>query len=220
MTYLEMVNEVLKRLREAEVTAVSDTTYSELMGAFVKQAYVRVANAYEWPQLDETDDASISATDTSYTITSGDSGEGVHDIHSVFNVTTEKFLFPRPYKWVRDRLTDNTDQEEPLFYAYGGETADGTTTIHFYRTSNDSYTIRTSFNRKPDLKNTLSDSTFIKLPEMPIILAAYALAVSERGEDGGTTFNEADAEARMSLSDTIALYAGNLDSCSMNWVVN
>ncbi len=47
------------------------------------------------------------------------------------------------------------------------------------------------------------------MPEMPVILKAWALAVSERGEDGSATYNELDHQARESLSDAIALYDSN-----------
>ena len=219
MTYLEIVNEVLRRLREDTVSTATESTYSKMIGSFVKQAYIDCANAYEWPQLDETQNASISASDSSFTITSGDSGEGVHDIHSVYNVTEETWLRPKSYKYIRDKLTSDDDQSTPIFYAYGGETADGTTTIYFYPISDASYTLKVSYNRKPDVNNTFSDSTFIKIPEIPIILKAYALAVSERGEDGGAGYNEIDLQANMALGDAIALYESNNNYENSCWHV-
>jgi hypothetical protein len=209
MTYLEIVNEVLSRLREDTVSAVSNTTYSQLIGRFVKQAYIEASNAYEWPELDGTDDTAIAASDTSWTITTGDTGEGIFDIHSVFNVTDDCFLKKATYKWIRDKLSDDTTQNRPTHFAYGGETADGTTTLHLYPTSDGTRTLRTSYNRKPDLNNTFNDSTVILMPELPVILRAWALAISERGEDGGSTYNEVDQSARESLSDAIALYDSN-----------
>lgn len=35
-TYLNIVNEVLRRLREDEVTSVAQNTYSKMVGDFVK----------------------------------------------------------------------------------------------------------------------------------------------------------------------------------------
>ena len=168
-----------------------------------------MANAYQWPELDNTDDASIVSTDTSYTITTGDTGEGIHDIYSVYNVTKEYYLTSRPYGWIRDQLTMDTQTGNPMYFAYGGETSDGTTTIYLYPTSDGSYTIRTSYNKKPDLNNTFNDSTYISMPELPVILRAYAMAISERGEDGGNSYSEIDMMAREALSDSIALYMKN-----------
>lgn len=211
MTYLEIVNEVLRRLREDTVTSVTNTDYSRLIGAFVKQSYMDCANAYDWPEFDETVDSNITASATSFTISSGDSGEGIYNIHSIYNVTDECFMKAVNYRWLRDKLSVDDDQNKPVYYAYGGEKTDSTTTIHIYPASDSSYTLRTSFNRKPDVNNSFENSTVIKLPEMPIILKAYALAVSERGEDGGIGYAEADMMARESLSDAIALYNGNTE---------
>ena len=42
MTYLELVNDVLIRLRETTVSTVSETTYSALIGKFVNDAKRRL----------------------------------------------------------------------------------------------------------------------------------------------------------------------------------
>lgn len=218
MTFLEIVNEVLKRLREDTVTVVSSTTYSTLIGMLVKQAYVEASNAYQWPQLDETQDVAVVANDSSFTVT-GDSGEGIAQIYSVYNVTDEIYINPMPYKVLRDRLTDDTDSSQPRFYAYAGQTAASTSTFYIYPKSDSSYTFRVSYSRKPDLSNTIDDSTFIKIPEMPIILRAWALAISERGEDGGSLYNEVDQSAQSALSDAIALFDSNTGYENSVWCV-
>ena len=38
MTYLNLVNNVLRRLREDEVSSVTDNTYSKMVGDFVNDA--------------------------------------------------------------------------------------------------------------------------------------------------------------------------------------
>lgn len=218
MTYLEIVNEVLKRLREDTVTSVSDSSYSTLIGMFVKQAYQECSNAYQWPQLDETQDVAIVANDTSFTITT-DSGEGIGQIYSIYNVTDEIYMSPMAYRELRDRLTDDTDTHQPRFYSYIGQTAASTSTFYFYPKSDASYTLRVSYSRKPDLSNTMDDSTFVKIPEMPVILRSWALAISERGEDGGALSNEVDMMFMNSLADSISLYESNNPCNNLSWVV-
>ena len=218
MTYLELINEVLKNLREDEVTSSTSSAYTKLIGFFIKQAYVECANAYQWPQLYETQDVAISADDTSFTIT-GDSGEGVFDIESVYSTTNKNFLRANSYKNLRDRLSYDTNTNTCSEYAYGGETSDGTTTIYLFPTSSGSDTLRVNYNRKPDLSNTFSDSTFIKLPELPIVLKAWARAVSERGEDGGMSSNEIEIQAQIALSDSIALHESNNNASNTYWNV-
>ena len=46
MTYLEMVNDVLVRLREPVVTTVSETTYSALIGKFVNDAKRQIEDTF------------------------------------------------------------------------------------------------------------------------------------------------------------------------------
>jgi hypothetical protein len=52
-----------------------------------------------------------------------------------------------------------------------------------------------------------SDATVFSVPTKPIELLAYALAVEERGEDGGASPVSAFARAQNSLQDAIALDA-------------
>ena len=51
MTYLELVNNVLRRLRETEVTTVQSTSYSKLIGDIVNDAKRLVEDAWDWKVL-------------------------------------------------------------------------------------------------------------------------------------------------------------------------
>jgi hypothetical protein len=53
-TYIQLVNEVLVRLREREVTSVNDTAYSKLIGRFVNDAKRQAEDAYNWNALSTT----------------------------------------------------------------------------------------------------------------------------------------------------------------------
>ena len=61
MTYLELVNDVLIRLRESAVTTVGETTYSSLIGKFVNDAKRQIEDSYNWNVLGQT----ITVTTTS-----------------------------------------------------------------------------------------------------------------------------------------------------------
>ena len=54
MNYVQLVNSVLRRLRETEVSSVSDNAYSKLIGEFVNDAKRQVEDAYAWNALSET----------------------------------------------------------------------------------------------------------------------------------------------------------------------
>ena len=47
-TYLELVNDVLIRMREPQVTSVSENTVSSLVGKYINDAKRQVSDAYDW----------------------------------------------------------------------------------------------------------------------------------------------------------------------------
>ncbi len=54
MTYLEIVNKVLKRLREPTVASVSENSYSSLIGDLVNVAKREIEDAWNWSTLRTT----------------------------------------------------------------------------------------------------------------------------------------------------------------------
>ena len=69
MTYLNLVNNVLRRLREEEVTSVAQTTYSKLVGDFVNDAKKAVEDAWDWSSLRTTLTISTTANVFNYVMT-------------------------------------------------------------------------------------------------------------------------------------------------------
>ena len=54
MTYLNLMNNVLRRLREEEVTTVNESTYSKMVGDFINDAKTTVEQSYDWSALRKT----------------------------------------------------------------------------------------------------------------------------------------------------------------------
>ena len=69
MTYLQLVNSVLRRLREDEVTSVSQNSYSKLIGEFVNDAKRSVEDAYDWTALRTTLTVTTDDTTFNYVLT-------------------------------------------------------------------------------------------------------------------------------------------------------
>lgn len=53
-TQLSVVNKVLQRLREAQVSTVTQTEYSLLIAAFVNEAMTMIQEAHDWSALEHT----------------------------------------------------------------------------------------------------------------------------------------------------------------------
>ena len=66
MTYLELVNDVLVRLREPTVTTVVLNSYSTLIGKFVNDAKRQIEDAFAWNVLGTTITVTTTASTASY----------------------------------------------------------------------------------------------------------------------------------------------------------
>lgn len=201
-TYLEVVNKVLKRLRKATVASVTTNSYSTLIGELVNDAMREVEDAHDWSRLQQTINVTTSASTTQYSITgAGDRFRMMDDV--IWNDTEEFYLKTRPIRWIRMmNRDDDVTNEIPHFYAFDGEDTSGDPTISIYPPPDGAYTFNVDV-IVPSAELT-ANSDEINIVWWPIYLRALAMAVSERGEDGGTSYSEYDAEARNALADATA----------------
>lgn len=203
MTYLELVNKVLLRLREDTVATVNQTAYSSLIGEFVNDAFRQVEDAWDWSALRTTLTVTTSADIFNYILTnSGNRGK----ILDVINDTSNFFIKYKDQHWFNNTFL-NTDPAtgSPQYFTFNGVDANGDTQVDLYPIPNGTYTLR--FNmilRSPELT---SDTDEIVVPTLPIIHLAVALATRERGESGGNMTPELFLSADRMLSDAIALDA-------------
>lgn len=204
MTYLEIVNNVLRRLREEEVTTVTQSTYSKMVGDFVNDAKKIVENAWEWSQLEQV--TTLSTTQGDYTYSLPDSKNRVN-IQSVLNDTSNVFLEYRPKVWFDEKLYINEPVNgSPEYYTFDGFDGSQDAQLSLYPVPDGVYSIRvTTVENNGDLSN---DSDVLYIPSSPVLHLALALLSRERGETGGTSTPEYFALADKYLSDAIAMDAG------------
>ena len=69
MTYLEAINNVLRRLREDEVTTTSETSYSALIGDLVNDAKKLVEDSWTWSSLRSTIQVPTAVGQAEYSLT-------------------------------------------------------------------------------------------------------------------------------------------------------
>lgn len=211
-TYLQLVNDVLERLRESTVAAVSTNDYSLLIGKFVNDAKRQVENAWKWDCLYTTLTVTTASGTSTYTVTG--SGRVPKDVQ--VNDSTNGFTLQNvPRQWIIDQQQLTTVQNgQPVYYAWNG--TDGTDSkIELFPTPDGIYTLKVNaYVPQADLS---ADATVVTAPCCAITAGAYARAVVERGEDGGLSGSEAYALYKAILSDQIALDASR--QCENNeWV--
>jgi hypothetical protein len=214
MTYLELVNNVLKRLRERTVNSVSESSYSELIGVLVNDAKSEVENAWNWSALRNTLTLTTSSGIFNYEL------NGTGNNFSVMDVVSEDGNYFMEYRTQHDfnqfYLNQTPTSGIPRYYNFNGVSSDGDTLVDVYPKPDAVYTIYFNIiQRTEDLTNN-SDS--LTVPSQPVLLLAYAKAVEERGEDAGMSSTSAYATAQRVLNDAIAQDAQRHTE-ELEWVV-
>jgi len=206
MTYLNIMNNVLRRLREEEVNSVNDSTYSKMAGDFINDAKTIVEQAADWSALRETIIKTTEAQAGSEELTLTGSGDDVK-VLSVINDTQNCFMEYQTKDWFNDRRYVSTETSgAPKYYTFNGiASASGDTKVLVSPKPDGAYDLRFDvIKRQVDLS---LDGDELLIPEKPVIHLAVALLARERGETGGTSTAEYFSIADRYLSDAIAIDA-------------
>jgi hypothetical protein len=201
MTYLELVNDVLIRLRESTVSTVGETTYSSLIGKFVNDAKRQIEDSYTWNALAQTVTITTTSGVSSYALTGAGQKFRVTD---AINTTSVITLDNITVADMNRKLNFGTpSQSIPSEFCYNGVDGNGDTKVDLFPVPNGVYTLL--FDLIIPQANLSADGTSVKVLDYLVTQSAYARALIERGEDGGTNSTEAYALFRGMLSDAIAM---------------
>jgi hypothetical protein len=203
MTYLNLMNNVLRRLREEETSSVTSPTYVKMVGDFINDAKTLVGQAADWSALRETITISTTASDNTYSLTGG--GDNIK-VMSMLNDTQNCFMEYQTKDWFNEQLYISSAAEgTPRYFTYNGLDSNGDTQILVGPTPDAVYSIRVdTVKRQADLS---ANDDVLLIPAQPVIHLAVALLARERGETGGTSTAEYFQIADKFLSDAIAIDA-------------
>jgi len=201
MTYLELVNDVLIRLRETTVSTVSETSYSTLIGKFVNDAKRQIEDAFAWNVLGTTITLSTTSGTYSYSLTG--SGQKFQVI-DVINVTSNVGMKNIDFASMNRKQNFSTPVSGiPSEFAFDGVDGSYDTKVTLYPRPDGVYSI--PFSLTVPQATLASDSTVVLVPDVLVVQNAYSRALIERGEDGGMNSSEAYLLYKSMLSDYIAL---------------
>lgn len=203
MTYLNLVNNVLRRLREDSVSSVNETSYSSLIGDLVNDAKRMVEDAWDWSALRTTLTVNTVNGTFNYILVGSQNRIKLLDVlndtsnivmkYGTASVFNERYLISEPFDGA------------PEYYSFNGIDSNGDTQVDLYPTPDGVYALR--FNCVLRTDDLSADTDELTIPATPVIHAALAMAARERGETGGTSAPEYFAVADKYLSDAIALDA-------------
>lgn len=201
MTYLELINDVLIRLREPVVTTNTQTDYSTLIGKFVNDAKNQIEDSFAWNVLGQIVTVTTASATASYSLT----GAGQKfQIQDAINVTSNIGLMNISFvEMNRKQNFTPLVNSIPTEFAFDGVDGNYDTKVTLYPVPDGVYSIKFALTI-PQAKLS-SDSTVVLVPDVLVTQSAYARALVERGEDGGLSSSEAYLLYKLLLADYIAL---------------
>ena len=212
-TYLDVVNNVLRRLREPVVSSVTDTDYSSMIGVLVNDAKREVEDAADWNALTQTLTAVTTANIFNYVLVGSRTRFRVMD---VLNDSDDFAMRYAPSTWMNRMFMLNTQQPgKPLYYNFNGVDSNGDTQVDLFERPDGVYSIR--FNLIIPQATLSSDTTRVLVPDHLVAMLAYAKAIAERGEDGGNLSSEAYALYKNALANEVAIERNRYEA-EMSWV--
>ena len=201
MTFLELVNSVLIRLREERVSTVYENEYSSLISNLVNVAKTEVENTYNWEALRKTV-ALVTEVDTfHYELLNTTTNIRTLD---VYNYTNKNPMRLSTTQWFdRAYLVDVPQVGSPSTYCWNGVSSTGNMEVDLYPVPNTIEVIRFNVTSPQPPLELDSDTMFV--PDVLVVENAVARAIEERGEDGGSS-NQQQRYQSM-LADFISMEA-------------
>lgn len=211
-TYLDAVNNVLRRLREPTVTSVTDTDYSAMIGVFVNDAKRDIEDAYDWNALSDTLTATTTEDIFNYVLVGSRTRFRTID---VYNETKELEMHYKPTTWMNRQFIIVAQQKgSPTYYNFNGVDENGDTQVDVYPVPDSVYDLR--FNLTIPQADLVNDNDRILVPPHLVSMLAHSKAIAERGEDSGVLSSEAYQMYRLALADAIAIERNHYDE-EMTW---
>jgi len=212
MTFRGLINEVLIRLREDTISSdwsgdINDSTtvtdYQKVIGSLVNDTKRSVESYHDWLVLRQTVDVTTVASTKNYNLSSGQEFK----VLDVVNNSTGYQLTQVNRSYLNSIMYPNDPTGEPTYYGFNGADTSNNLKVDLSPIPTAAQTI--SFDIVKYQDELTEAATVINIPNKPVVLGAWARAIAERGEDGGTQSSIAAQEATNSLNQAIMIDGGN-----------
>jgi len=216
-TYLQIVNTVLARMREATVATVSETTYSTFISKLVNQVKTEIEQAYYWNALRDTYAVDTVVDTTSYTFTgAGPEAAVINGWDTTSPAKIVRGTNAQFDAWFFGTTSAQIPSGPPRYFIPAGVSVDYDLKVDVYPKPNGVYAL--SFNIYKPQADLSSGTDVALVPQSVLIEEVISRAMIERGDEmapkpqPGETFIMRDL-----LAAAVAREAGHDDS-DMDWM--
>ena len=222
MTFRELINEVLIRLREDTIATdwsgnINDSTtvtdYQKVIGSLINDSKRNIESYHDWLILRETKEITTVSGTRNYNL---DSGQEIK-IVDVVNQTDGQRLKQASRQLMNSVRYPTNNSGYPIYYSFNGADSSNNLKIDLEPVPDTAHTLSFDMVKYQDELKTAS--TVLKIPDKAVIIGSWMRAVSERGEDGGTQSSVIAMEYKEVLNQAIILDSGNTQYES-DWYVS
>lgn len=212
-TRLQIINQVLPRMREATVATSSSTVYATLVSAVLNSVKTQMEQKWKWRDLRDTFQVSMVSGTASYVLTS--SGQFAR-ILDMWNETTGLEVKRGTTRGFNSKYLGTTSVQE------------GDVTHYSPVGLNANYDVQFDVWPRPNRSNSLivnvympegdptTDDTVILVPNQILIEGMVAYLMAERGDDSGVQVETQKELYTAMLTDAIAGEIGE-DESETDW---
>jgi hypothetical protein len=212
-TKLQVVNEVLERLRESTVATTSSTTYATLVARVLNSVKTEIEQSWAWLNLRDTYNVTATPDVTSYSLT----GSGQYaQILDVWNSTTKRQLIRGTYASFNAKFFGSQTLQTGDVTQYLPVGVDSNFDLQFDVWPNPTASNLLKVNIYAPQADPETDATVIVVPSQILIEGILAYMLAERGDDNGTAAQAQQAYYRALLAGSVATEGGH-DPSEQDW---
>ena len=212
-TKLQIINQVLPRMREATVATSSSTVYAALVSSVLNTVRTQIEQAWMWKDLRDTYTVTVVPGTTSYSLTS--SGQFAR-ILDVWNTTTDAEVTAGTFHSFNERFFAHDTVQTGDVTEYNQVGLDSNYAIQIDTWPNVLATNVLKVNLYLPQADPATDSTVILVPNQVLIEGMVAYLIAERGDDNGVALQMQQQFYQDMLAGTIAAEAGQ-DPTEVDW---
>lgn len=212
MTVIQILNRVLRRLREEQVTDTSEE-YTKLLESFLSDVHEEVVNSHDWSSMDSTVSVTVVAGTMEYPLTGTNENtmlrfsEGqplvyYYDVGDVQGAALQQISWEKLHQLERQ---DTSHTGTPYYFAFRVIEDEAQIAVWPIPAASDAGATITVRVHVPETAYQVGDSTAqtLKAPAKPLIQGVLYLALNERGEEMGEPGNIAERRYYTAIGEAI-----------------